>query len=237
MSSRKRSNQLRARALRSSITDISMRFPNVHPPSLRANGSRHCAPDDRLREAIHRAAQRKNGLLKSLKNGVILPTSSLKLSSKAGRCLPPVPTRNDGLTLRAEIAATLVAAVTVHAHPGDAAGALDPLPDKARKILQRRRSKRVDVVEQFVIEHFPHLGHASFEQAEVQHHACRGIGHAAHGHLGAERVAVDFLACRTQRRSGQRMRGLEAERFRQFPHLKESNFYLIPSALWVCRLS
>src|SRR6267142_1740499 len=64
MSSRKRSNQLRARALRSSITDISMRFPNVYPPSLRANGSRECAPDDRLREAIHRAAQRKNGLLR-----------------------------------------------------------------------------------------------------------------------------------------------------------------------------
>jgi hypothetical protein len=33
-------------------------------PSLRANGSRECAPDDRLREAIHRAAQRKNGLLR-----------------------------------------------------------------------------------------------------------------------------------------------------------------------------
>jgi len=28
-------------------------------PSLRANGSRECAPDDRLREAIHLAAQRK----------------------------------------------------------------------------------------------------------------------------------------------------------------------------------
>jgi len=28
-------------------------------PSLRANGSRECAPDDRLREAIHRTAQRK----------------------------------------------------------------------------------------------------------------------------------------------------------------------------------
>jgi hypothetical protein len=27
------------------------------PPSLRANGSRECAPDDRLREAIHRAAK------------------------------------------------------------------------------------------------------------------------------------------------------------------------------------
>src|SRR5712672_1870144 len=27
-------------------------------PSLRANGSRECAPDDRLREAIHRAAKK-----------------------------------------------------------------------------------------------------------------------------------------------------------------------------------
>jgi hypothetical protein len=25
----------------------------TQPPSLRANGSRECAPDDRLREAIH----------------------------------------------------------------------------------------------------------------------------------------------------------------------------------------
>ncbi len=32
-------------------------------PSLRANGSRECAPDDRLREAIHRAAT-KDGLLR-----------------------------------------------------------------------------------------------------------------------------------------------------------------------------
>jgi diguanylate cyclase (GGDEF)-like protein len=32
--------------------------------SLRATGSRECAPDDRLREAIHRAAKRKNGLLR-----------------------------------------------------------------------------------------------------------------------------------------------------------------------------
>jgi hypothetical protein len=28
-------------------------------PSLRANGSRECAPDDRLREAIHRTAKKK----------------------------------------------------------------------------------------------------------------------------------------------------------------------------------
>src|SRR5882757_4997278 len=49
--------------------------------SLRANGSHECAPDDRLREAIHRpgrhcerseaihlAAQRKNGLLRCARN-------------------------------------------------------------------------------------------------------------------------------------------------------------------------
>src|ERR1700757_2427289 len=36
----------------------------ISRPSLRANGSRERAPDDRLREAIHRAAQRKNGLLR-----------------------------------------------------------------------------------------------------------------------------------------------------------------------------
>jgi hypothetical protein len=32
--------------------------------SLRANGSRECAPDDRLREAIHCAAKQKAGLLR-----------------------------------------------------------------------------------------------------------------------------------------------------------------------------
>src|SRR4051812_30465485 len=33
-------------------------------PSLRANGSRECAPDDRLRQAIHLSAERKYGLLR-----------------------------------------------------------------------------------------------------------------------------------------------------------------------------
>ena len=32
------------------------------PPSLRANGSRECAPDDKLSEAIHATTQRQNGL-------------------------------------------------------------------------------------------------------------------------------------------------------------------------------
>jgi hypothetical protein len=35
-----------------------------HSPSLRANGSRECAPDDRLREAIHRRAKKEDGLLR-----------------------------------------------------------------------------------------------------------------------------------------------------------------------------
>ncbi len=60
----------------------------------------------------------------------------------------------------------------------------------------------------------------ALEQAEVEHHAGRGIGRAAHGDLGAERMAVDFLAGLAERRAGQRMRRLEAERFRQFPHRK-----------------
>jgi hypothetical protein len=41
---------------------------DLNRPSLRATGSRECAPDDRLREAIHLAAPRKNGLLRSLRS-------------------------------------------------------------------------------------------------------------------------------------------------------------------------
>ena len=43
-------------------TDSIFKEPIVEP-SLRANGSRECAPDDRLREAIHKAT-RKYGLLR-----------------------------------------------------------------------------------------------------------------------------------------------------------------------------
>jgi hypothetical protein len=37
-------------------------------PSLRANGSRECAPDDRLREAIHSFFTRRDGLLRGARN-------------------------------------------------------------------------------------------------------------------------------------------------------------------------
>ena len=41
---------------------------NVCLASLRANGSRECAPDDRLREAIHGRNKKKDGLLRFARN-------------------------------------------------------------------------------------------------------------------------------------------------------------------------
>ena len=50
--------------------------------SLRATGSRECALDDRLREAIHSAAKRKNGLLRFARNdGVLFDNLALPSSS------------------------------------------------------------------------------------------------------------------------------------------------------------
>src|SRR3954462_6099006 len=44
---------------------------NGLPPSLRAPGSRECAPDDRLREAIHASTSgEQDGLLRCPGNGV-----------------------------------------------------------------------------------------------------------------------------------------------------------------------
>src|SRR4029453_5384288 len=41
----------------------------VYPPSLRANGPRECAPDDRLREAIQLCRNKKAGLLPPSRRG------------------------------------------------------------------------------------------------------------------------------------------------------------------------
>ncbi len=43
-------------------------YTHVWRSSLRANGSRECAPDDRLREAIHSFFARQDGLLRSARN-------------------------------------------------------------------------------------------------------------------------------------------------------------------------
>src|SRR5260221_8590946 len=167
MSSRKRSNQARARALRSSITDISIQ----RPPQVLA---------------------------------ILLKRPGTRFASKR-------------LALRAVIGAAFVAAVAVNTHPRDPPRMRKALPDEARKVLQRRRSERLDLVEQLVVEHFLHLRHTMLEQAEIQHHPGRRIGRAAHGDLGAERVAVDFFACCAQRRTGQRMGCLESETILSVP--------------------
>jgi hypothetical protein len=41
---------------------------SVAGPSLRANGSRECAPDDRLREAIHGATRKQEWIASSLRS-------------------------------------------------------------------------------------------------------------------------------------------------------------------------
>jgi hypothetical protein len=56
---------------------------------LRANGSRECAPDDRLREAIHRAAQRKNGLLRCARNDVDPHASAFSRRDTPELCKKP----------------------------------------------------------------------------------------------------------------------------------------------------
>src|SRR5258706_1764100 len=67
----------------------------THLPSLRANGPRECAPDDRLREAIHLAArQNENWIAWSLmllamtgSGGMpILRVADLPRSAPAARC-------------------------------------------------------------------------------------------------------------------------------------------------------
>jgi hypothetical protein len=62
-----------AASARQAISRFWIQFSNSQDadrltPSLRANRSRECAPDDRLREAIHLATQRKNGLLRFARN-------------------------------------------------------------------------------------------------------------------------------------------------------------------------
>src|SRR6185503_1822710 len=115
------------------------------------------------------------------------------------------------LSLRPEISTALVATVAMNADTRDLAGVLDPLEDIARNIFQRRRSQRLDLVEELVVERLAHLFDAALEQAEVHHHAGGRIGRAAHAHLGAKRVAVNFLAVRAEGRPLQRMRGFEAK--------------------------
>src|SRR5882757_7864486 len=74
--------------------------PDQPAPSLRANGSRECAPDDRLREAIHNATCRGMdcfvaSLLAMTKNGGIAASVSIRCSIFAIR-RSPQPSRRMG---------------------------------------------------------------------------------------------------------------------------------------------
>src|SRR5262245_60846608 len=63
-------------------------------------------------------------------------------------------------SLRPVIGAALVAAVAMHADAGDLTGVLQPLPDEAREVFQRRRTQRLDAIEQLVVEHLAYIGDA-----------------------------------------------------------------------------
>src|SRR5258708_6065904 len=69
-------------------------------PSLRANGSRERAPNDRLREAIHLAAQRKNGLLRRFAPRNDVKTRVRALAERCARVVkdsPPKKQRARGM--------------------------------------------------------------------------------------------------------------------------------------------
>jgi hypothetical protein len=72
---------------------LRIQFSNSLGPSLRANGSRECAPDDRLREAIHSRAMKEAGLLRrfrlrSLSYGGQVARNDVRIRARilAARC-------------------------------------------------------------------------------------------------------------------------------------------------------
>src|SRR6266516_3509760 len=129
-----------------------------------------------------------------------------------------------------EIAACLIAAVTIHGDASHAACMLNPLPNEFREIFQRRGPQRLDAIEQLVIEHLLHIADAALELPEIHDHSGLRIRLTANRDLRAERVPMDLLAGGPQGRAGDRMGGFEPERFGQLPH------HRIPSNLWVWRL-
>jgi hypothetical protein len=75
------------------LSEFPIQFSNSHDnsvvePSLRANGSRECAPDDRLREAIHGRNKKKDGLLRFARNDVALtPDTRSRLAARSARAV------------------------------------------------------------------------------------------------------------------------------------------------------
>ena len=67
-----------------------LRSSSFRLPSLRANGSRECAPDDRLREAIHRTAQRMDGLLRRFAPRNDEPNNDFQSSARNAALTMPI---------------------------------------------------------------------------------------------------------------------------------------------------
>src|SRR5260221_8679086 len=80
---------LRSRERCASHTCQLEHFQTAKEPSLRANGSRECAPDDRLREAIHLAA--KKGWIASSLALLAMTTPTSNATSRSRRAMRPGP--------------------------------------------------------------------------------------------------------------------------------------------------
>src|SRR5262245_50575499 len=68
--------------------------------------------------------------------------------------------------LRTVIGAALVATVTVNADAGQPVDVLEPLPDEAREVFQRRHAQRLDLVEVLVVQRQPHVLDGALDEAE-----------------------------------------------------------------------
>src|SRR6266704_1519321 len=67
--------------------------------SLRANGSRECAPDDGLREATHAATRGKNGLLRRHRS----LAQTLRVCRRQRRTYAPAAPSAGGNTIRSSV--------------------------------------------------------------------------------------------------------------------------------------
>jgi hypothetical protein len=71
---------------------------SIVEPSLRANGSRECAPDDRLREAIHSRKERMDCFVATLLAMTAIPDTHLRSrgAKRPRRCLALPPSEGVG---------------------------------------------------------------------------------------------------------------------------------------------
>jgi hypothetical protein len=120
------------------VRPLPIQISNSLTTSLRANGSRECAPDDRLREAIHFAAQRKT------KKEWIASSLRLRSLSYRGRAAP----RNDDQPHLRDLATQGARGLPINSCPfrnkgaGNAGRPMRPAVSCARWSRKRTRAYR-----------------------------------------------------------------------------------------------